>query len=150
SRSEVLRTSLVATHSVLGVRGGSFVSLLDPPAWAAGAAKNCRNVHTFPVLAGDPDGQDVMLSSPILMYDHPQISPESPGDLFDATEIDEILSLRTLALTDEEKREARATDPHAAAIIDRMDTIRGRCWSVCMGRSDRCARWRPAAMARAA
>jgi hypothetical protein len=123
SRSEVLRTSLVATHSVLGVRGGSFVSLLDPPAWAAGAAKNCRNVHTFPVLAGDPDGQDVMLSSPILMYDHPQISPESPGDLFDATEIDEILSLRTLALTDEEKREARATDPHPAAIIDRVDTI---------------------------
>jgi hemerythrin superfamily protein len=123
SRSEVLRTSLVATHSVLGVRSGSFVSLLDPAVWAAEAAKNCRNVHTFPVLAGDPDRQDVMLSSPILMYDHPQISPESPGDLFDATEIDEILSLRTFTLTDQEKREARATDPHAAAIIDRVDTL---------------------------
>jgi hypothetical protein len=122
-RAEALRTSLIATHSLLGVRGGAFLSLLDPPAWAAVAAKGCRNEHTFPVLAGYPDHRDVMLSSPILMYDHPQVSPESPGDLFDATEIDEILSLRTLTLTDEEKREARATDPRAAAIIDRVDTI---------------------------
>jgi hypothetical protein len=124
SRADALRTSLVATHSLLGVRGGSFLSLLDPPAWAAPAAKECRNVHTFPVLAGDPKSSDVMLSSPILMdYDYPKVSPESPGDLFDATEIDEILSLRTFTLTDEEKREARATDPRAAAIIDRVDTI---------------------------
>ncbi len=129
SRAEALRTSLVATHSLLGVHGGSFLSLLDPPAWAAQAAKDCRNVHTFPVLAGDPmcidpKSSDTVLSSPILMdYDYPKVSPESPGDLFDATEIDEILSLRTLTLTDEEKREARATDPRAAAIIDRVDTI---------------------------
>jgi hypothetical protein len=76
------------------------------------------------VLIGDPDHRDVMLSSPILMdCDYPQVSPESPGDLFDATEIDEILSLRTLTLTDEEKREARATDPRAAAIIDRVEVI---------------------------
>jgi hypothetical protein len=128
-RADALRTSLVATHSLLGVRGGSFLSLLDPPAWAAPAAKDCRNVHTFPVLAGDPTTSDpktsdTALSSPILMdYDYPKVSPQSPGDLFDATEIDEILSLRTLTLTDEEKREARATDPRAAAIIDRVDTI---------------------------
>lgn len=122
SRSEALRTSLVATHSLIGVRGGAFLSLLDPPAWAAAAAKQCGNVHTFPVLAGEADDRQVMLSSPILMdYDYPQVSPESPGDLFDATEIDEILSLRTLTLTDEEKREARATDPRAAAIIDRVE-----------------------------
>jgi len=121
-RSEALRTSLVATHSLVGVRGGAFLSMLDPPAWAAAATKQCRNVHTFPVLAGDPEHHNVMLSSPILMdYDYPQISPESPGNLFDATEIDEILSLRTLTLTDDEKREARATDPRAAAIIDRVE-----------------------------
>lgn len=122
-RPEALRTSLVATHSLIGVRGGAFLSLLDPPAWAAAAAKDCRNVHTYPVLAGGANTRDVMLSSPILMYDNPEISPESPGDLFDATEIDEILSLRTLTLTDEEKREARATDARAAAIIDRADTL---------------------------
>jgi hypothetical protein len=122
SRADALKRSLVATHSLLGVRGGSFLSLLDPPSWAVAAAKQCRNVHTFPVLAGTPGSQQVMLSSPILMdYDYPQVSPESPGDLFDATEIDEILSLRTLTLTDDEKREARATDPRAAAIIDRVE-----------------------------
>ena len=64
-----------------------------------------------------------MLSSPVILYDHPEIAPESAGDLFDATEIDEILTLRTLALTDEEKREARATDPRAADLIDRLDGL---------------------------
>jgi hypothetical protein len=118
-REEALRVSLVATHTILGVRGGKFVSLLDPPEWAAIAAKSCRNVHTFPVLVGET----TVLSSPIIMADHPRVSPESPGDLFDATEIDEILSLRTLALTDEEKQEARATDTRAAAIIDRVEGI---------------------------
>jgi hypothetical protein len=63
------------------------------------------------------------LSSPIIMYDYPNVSPESSGDLFDATEIDEILSLRTLTLTEREKLEARATDPRAAAIVDRVEAM---------------------------
>ena len=75
------------------------------------------------MLVGDAD--DVMLASPIILEEHPQIAPESQGDLFDATEIDEILSLRTLTLTDEEKAEARATDPRAAAVIDRVDSMPG-------------------------
>jgi hypothetical protein len=125
-RSEALRRSLVAAHTLLGVRGGTFLSLLDPPAWAAGAASACANLHTFPVLAGAADrieGDDTVLSSPIILYDHPRVAPESPGDLFDAAEIDEILTLRTLTLTDAEKREARATDPRAATVIDRADSI---------------------------
>ena len=123
SRDEALRGSLVACHLLLGVRGGSFLSLLDPPAWAEPAVRACANVHTFPVLAGPPGSRDLILSSPILLYDHPLIAPESPGDLHDATEIDEILSLRTLTLTDAEKREARGTDPRAAAILDRVDSM---------------------------
>jgi hypothetical protein len=122
-RAEVLRRSLIATHCLLSVRDGVFVSLLDPPAWADAAAKGCTNLHTFPVLAGDDGGRDVVLSSPIIMYDHPGVAPESPGDLHDACEIDEILTLRTLTLTDEEKREARATDPRAKAIVDRADVM---------------------------
>jgi hypothetical protein len=122
-RAQALQHSLVAAHCLLAVRGGEFMSLLDPPAWAASAAKRCANLHTFPVLAGAHGGRDVLLSSPIIMYDHPEVAPESPGELFDACEIDEILSLRTLTLTDEEKREARATDPRAAEIIDRVDVI---------------------------
>jgi hypothetical protein len=122
-RAEVLRRSLVAAHCVLAVQDGKFLSLLEPPKWASEAAKECRNLHTFPVLAGEEGKRDVMLSSPIIMYDHPGVAPESPGDLFDAGEIDEILSLRTLTLTDEEKREARATDPRAKAIVDRVDAL---------------------------
>ena len=100
-----------------------FLSLLDPPEWAKPAAEACQNLHTWPVLIGDEGRRDAMLSSPIILYDHPTIAPESPGDLFDATEIDEILTLRTMALTEDEKREARATDERAAAIIDRVDNM---------------------------
>ena len=122
-RAEVLRRCLIATHCVLSVRDGVFLSLLDPPAWADAAAKECTNLHTFPVLAGENGGRDVVLSSPIIMYDHPGVAPESPGDLHDACEIDEILMLRTMTLTDEEKREVRATDPRAKAIVDRADVM---------------------------
>ncbi|MGH3320582.1 MAG: hypothetical protein ACRDN9_10435, partial [Streptosporangiaceae bacterium] len=122
-RAEALRRSLVAAHTLLGLGGGRFISLLDPPEWASAAAKACDNQHTWPVLVGDEYACDVMLSSPIILYDFPSIAPESPGDLFDATEIDELLTLRTMALTEEEKREARGTDTRAAEIIDRADTL---------------------------
>ncbi|HYJ73493.1 MAG TPA: hypothetical protein VE265_13575 [Actinomycetota bacterium] len=122
-RAVALRHSLVAAHSLLGVDQGVFLSLLDPPEWAKPAAEACQNLHTWPVLIGDEGRRDAMLSSPIILYDHPTIAPESPGDLFDSTEIDEILTLRTMALTEDEKREARATDERAAAIIDRVDNM---------------------------
>jgi hypothetical protein len=122
-RSIALRHSLVAAHSLIGIDQGVFLSLLDPPEWAKPAAEACRNLHTWPVLIGEEGRRDAMLSSPIILYDHPTIAPESPGDLFDATEIDEILTLRTMALTEAEKREARATDDRAAAIIDRVDSM---------------------------
>jgi len=122
-RPEVLRHSLISTHSFLAVDGGRFLSQLDPPEWAAATAKECRNVRTFPVLAGATGSAELVLSAPIILYDHPQVAPESPGDLHDASEIDEILSLRTLTLTDEEKREARGTDPRVAAIVDRVDAM---------------------------
>jgi hypothetical protein len=122
-RGVALRRSLVAAHSLLGVDRGVFLSLLDPPEWAKPFAEACSNLHTWPVLIGEEGRRDAMLSSPIILYDHPTIAPESPGDLFDATEIDEILTLRTMALTEDEKREARATDERAAAIIDRVDTM---------------------------
>jgi hypothetical protein len=122
-RSVALRHSLVAAHGLIGIDQGVFLSLLDPPEWARPAAEACQNLHTWPVLIGDEGRRDAMLSSPIILYDHPTIAPESPGDLFDATEIDEILTLRTMALTEGEKREARATDERAAAIIDRVDSM---------------------------
>ncbi len=118
-RREALRHSLIAAHTLVAVTGGRFLSLADPPEWARPAAEACENLRTWPVLIED----DLVLSSPIILEDRPRIAPESGGDLFDATEIDEILSLRTLTLTEEEKREARATDPRAAEIIDRIDAM---------------------------
>jgi hypothetical protein len=123
TREDALRHSLIATHTLIAVDDGEFLSLLEPPASARDAAEACRNVHTFPVLADACGRGRVVLSSPIILYDDPRIAPESPGDLHDATEIDEILSLRALTLTEAEKREARATDPRAAAIIDRVEAM---------------------------
>lgn len=122
-RHAALAYSLVATHTLLRLDAGSFLSLTDPPEWARGAVASCDNRHTWPVLAGEPGSTDLVLSSPIILDDHPAIAPESPGALYDATEIDEILALRTAALTDEEKREARGTDARAAAVIDLADTL---------------------------
>jgi hypothetical protein len=123
ARESALPSALVASHTLLGAKGGAFVSMVDPPEWAAGAVAGCVNTGTWPVLAGPAGQRDVVLCAPIILYDHPEIAPESPGDLFDATEIDEILTLRTLALSDAEKREARATDPRAAAVIDRTESL---------------------------
>ncbi|MEV7499605.1 hypothetical protein [Streptomyces sp. NPDC093018] len=136
-RNEALRDALIATHTVLGGEGVEFVSLIDPPTALAERARGCHNAFTFPVLGGAPpesaegegegDGEGeigpAMLSAPIILPDHPQVAPESPGDLHDAAEIDEILTLRTMLLTDEEKTEARATDPRAARILDRVDSM---------------------------
>jgi len=120
-RDEVMRRSLVAVHTLLHAEDASFISLLEPPEFAKAAVAECKNEGTFPVLVGDPEDPTVVLSSPIILYDHPEVALESPGDMCDATEIDEILALRILTLTDDEKRLARSTDPRAAAIVDRIE-----------------------------
>jgi len=122
-RDEVMRRSLVAVHTLLHAQDASFISLLEPPEFARAAVDGCHNEGTFPVLIGDPTDPSVMLSSPIILYDHPAVADESPGDMCDATEIDEILALRILTLTDDEKRLARSTDPRAAAIVDRIEAF---------------------------
>lgn len=119
-RDDAIGHSLVAVHTMLAVDAGRFVSLLDPPAEAEEAVRSCRSSGTYPVLVG---GEDVVLSSPIILYDHPEVAPQSPGDLYDSLEIDEILALRVMTLTDDEKAEARGTDPRSAAIIDRCDNM---------------------------
>jgi hypothetical protein len=122
-RQLALRHSLIAAHTVLAVTDGEFISLIDPPEWAKPAAETCRNERTWPVMVGEVGRRDVILISPIILYDYPVIAPESPGELFDGTEIDEILTLRTMTLTEEEKAEARATDERARKLMDRIDTM---------------------------
>jgi hypothetical protein len=127
-RAEALGTAMISAHTVLGLDRGAFLSSADPPQWAAPAVAECVNAHSWPVLAGplsacSPDRGSLLLATPIILEDHPQLAPESPTNLFDGTENDEILALRTLALTDDEKREARATDPRAAHIVDAIDAM---------------------------
>ncbi len=133
-RDANLGPSLLGVHTLLAVDDGQFASVIDPPGGAAEAVADCTQDGTFPVLIGGPDAAegdqwaDVVLSSPITLYDNPSVAPESQGDLFDATEIDEILALRVMTLTDEEKAEARGTDPRAAAIVDRCDDMPPEVW----------------------
>ena len=105
------------------------MSSIDPGDDARAAVAACRNEGLYPVLLGDEGCNDLVLAAPIILYDHPAVAPESQGDMFDATEIDEILALRVLTLTDDEKAEARRTDPRAAAIVDRCDDMPPELWS---------------------
>jgi hypothetical protein len=123
SRDEALKRSLASTHVILSARGGEFISLLDPPESLRDVAGSCRNIGTYPVLVGAEGERDTMLSAPIILYDYPQIAPESAGDLFDGTEIDEMLTLRILTLTDEEKREMRDGDERARRILERTEAM---------------------------
>ncbi|MGA8428791.1 MAG: hypothetical protein WB729_03145 [Candidatus Sulfotelmatobacter sp.] len=123
NRDAALMRSLVSAHLVLGVTDGQFVSLLDPPEHLRDLAASCQNIGVWPVLVGAEGERHTVLASPIILYDYPQIAPESPGDLFDGTEIDEILALRILTMTDEEKQEMRHTDERARKMLERTENL---------------------------
>jgi hypothetical protein len=133
TRESALRRSLVSTHAILRSPGGEFASLLDPPEELRQWSTECSNVALWPVLAGDATPPDTMLASPIILYDHPLIAPESAGALFDGTEIDEILSLRILTLTDDEKREMRETDSKALGLLERTEALDAEQWMALHG-----------------
>jgi hypothetical protein len=124
-KDDAVRRSLLGTHMIIESHDPqvAFVSVIDPPDYAQEAAQQCIQHRCWPVLAGEPGEASAVLGSPIILYDYPEIAGESTGSLFDATEIDEILMLRVLTMTDAEKAEARATDPKAAEIIDRCDAM---------------------------
>jgi hypothetical protein len=122
---EVLLRTFASTHTILESEGGEFLSLMDPPDACVEAIASCANIGTWPVLVGEKEkaGAATMLSSPIILYDYPEIAPESPGEFFDATEIDEILALRVLTMTDQEKWEMSQLDEHAREILNRTEAL---------------------------
>jgi hypothetical protein len=122
-REDALRRAFCSTHAVLRARHGEFVSLTDPPADLAAVADGCDNDGVWPVLVGEVGDRSTILVSPIILEDHPRIAPESPGDLFDGGEIDQMLVLNILALTDEEKAEMRDSDPRAREILERTEAL---------------------------
>jgi hypothetical protein len=108
-RAEALGLSLISTHPILRAAGGArFVSQLDAP---------CDSVNTWPVLASP--GDDVMIGAAIVLPDHPRIAPESRGNLFDNTEIEEALVLHVHALSDGERAEIEEQDAAVKEMIDR-------------------------------
>ena len=123
TREEVQRRTLVATHTEMHAVGGAFVSPIDPPPHLAEHVAACRNLGTWPVLVGTPPDRDTMLSSPIILYDYPQVAPESSGDFFDAAEIDQLLVLGVLSMTDEEQARMAESDPRAREILERCRSL---------------------------
>ncbi len=122
-REEALRRTFCSAHVVLTAEQGAFVSLTDPPEELRSEAEACENDGLWPVLVGEEGERHTVLSSPIILPDYPQIAPESPGDLFDGGEIDQMLVLNILSLTDVEKQEMRAADPRTREILERTESL---------------------------
>jgi hypothetical protein len=123
NREEALPASFVSAHLLLGITGGEFISLLDPASGYRVSAAACSNLGVFPVLVGEEPERNMMFCSPIILYDYPKIAPESAGDFFDGTEMDEMLTLRVLTLTDAEKQEMQNSDPRARRILERTEAL---------------------------
>ncbi len=122
-RPEAQLSALASAHVLLAAQSGQFVSLLEPPDALAELAAGCQNRGLWPVLVGSQGQRDLILASPIILYDYPQVAPESDGDYFDGTEMDEMLALRVMTLTDDEKRAMRSVDHRARQILERTETL---------------------------
>ncbi len=107
-RAAALRDSLISTHVVVQLSAGRFRSPLE---------SGRESVNIWPVLAGDDD--DAVLGAAIVLPDHPRIAPESRGNLFDNTEIEEALVLHVNALTDVEREQAAGEDPVVREMLQR-------------------------------
>lgn len=122
-RKDALRSTFCSTHIVLRAHDGAWVSLADPPEALRSEVEACENSGVWPVLVGEEDDHSTMLASPIILADHPQIAPESPGNLFDSGEIDQMLVLNILAMTEQERRDMRDSDPRAREILERTEAL---------------------------
>jgi hydrogenase maturation protease len=123
SRPAAQVSSLASAHLLLAAKAGAFVSLLEPEEEHAESAAGCQNVGVWPVLVGAPGDRDLVLAAPIILYDYPQVAPESDGNYFDGTEMDEMLALRVMTMTDDEKRAMRSLDPRAREILERTEAL---------------------------
>jgi hypothetical protein len=121
TRDQAMLDSFVSCHSIFRLEAADFVSLLDPPEAFEEAAAKCENIGNYPVLVGEEGERHTVLASPVILYDYPKIAPESAGNLFDGTEIDEILTLRILSMTDEEKSEMRQADERGRKMLERIE-----------------------------
>ncbi len=109
-RAQALQRSLLSTHVVARAPGSRFVSPLEDHGF--------ESVNTFPVLATPED--DTVVGAAIVLPDHPQVAPQSRGNLFDGTEIEEALLLHVHAMPDIERDAIAADqDPAVRAMVER-------------------------------
>lgn len=122
-RDSAIRRTLLSAHAILRARDGLFVSSTDPPPPLLKAVGDLRNEGLWPVLVGPEGSRRTMLASPIILSDYAEVAAESPGDFFDSGEIDQLLVLNILGMTDDEKREMRAGDPRARELLERTEAM---------------------------
>jgi hypothetical protein len=116
-RGAALRSSLLSTHPIVRLEGGTFASPLEREGPAGDAVAGCESINTFPILATPAD--DVLVGAAIVLPDHPQLAPESRGNLFDGTEIEEALVLHVMALSADEREQIAAGDPAIRELVAR-------------------------------
>ena len=116
-RAVALQHSLLSTHPVVRAHGGRFASPLERHGVLGHAVESCESVNTYPVLATAAD--DVLVGATIALPDHPQLAPESRGNLFDGTEIEEALLLHVMALSDGEREQVAGGDPALREMVER-------------------------------
>ena len=121
SRDAVLGQSFLSSNIVFKTGEAQFISHLDPPSQWQSAIDACRNIHTWPIIVDDDNR--ALLSSPIILNDHPQINPQSAGDLFDSTEIEEALLLHVNLLSEQEKERICSNDPKLQAMLNKVSSL---------------------------
>lgn len=121
SNNEVLKQAFVSTHTILKTTNGEFVSDQNPPKELKDIAKECKQINTYPVLINEAN--TMILSSPIILYDYPQIHPQSMGDLFDGTEMEEALLLHVNVLTEGEKEQLLNGDDKLREMMQKAANI---------------------------
>jgi hypothetical protein len=122
-RPEAVAHAMLSAHVVARTIDGDFVSAQNPPEELAEAASACAGDGLWPVLVGEEGTADTLFAAPIILYDHPRVAPESPGDFFDGCEIDQLLVLNILGMTDAERDEAGASDSRAREVIERTESM---------------------------
>ena len=101
-----LWASFLSTHMVAAVRDGQFLPLNDPPEWAASMAAGCESHRCWPVLVGSPGDREVVLASPVVLHDWPEV-----GALVDSISVDELLALRSMTPSEGEDAGAAGSFP---------------------------------------
>jgi hydrogenase maturation protease len=121
TRDEALSQSFLSTHTILQSPNGEFISHQNPGINWKTIIEQCENISAWPILIDE--GNTTLLASPIVLYDYPKINPQSPGDLFDSTEIEEALLLHVAVLSDEEKKRIAQTDEKLKAMLEKVHNV---------------------------